>query len=282
MAVSVVSMKTWVPAIAALVVMMPRMVWADAEPRQTETGLVEHWAQSSVVVVLDPSLADLGPDAADAIRAGMGTWVADVPGIPSVVFENASEPVGVKYDGKSVVSAGPITIAGHEQDLAVTITYASDQTGDIIEADIVFNTRYRFAAMASPGTSCSSTYDIGAVATHESGHFFGLSEDWDDHAATMFVTTAACDAHKRVLTAGDTTSIDALYAPPTSMTAHCDAAPSPRSPRWAGIALAFGVFAVTRRMRRDGTRARRSNDTRARGGRDRAVCALVAELGASG
>src|SRR5438876_12247666 len=101
----------WVAGIVALVVMMPRMVWADAEPRQTESGLPERWAQPGVVVVLDPSLADLGPGAADAIKQGMETWVADVPGIPSVVFENATEPRGVKYDGKSVISAGPITIA---------------------------------------------------------------------------------------------------------------------------------------------------------------------------
>ena len=261
-AVSIVSMKTWIPALAALMVMMPRMVWADAEPRQTETGLFERWAHPSVVVVLDPSLAKLGPGAAEAIESGMGTWVADVPGIPSVVFENGTEPLGAKYDGKSVISAGPITIPGHEKDLAVTVTYASDDTGDILEADIVFNTRYAFAAMPAPGASCSETYDIGAVATHESGHFFGLNEDWDDHAATMFVTTNPCDAHKRVLTAGDTASIDALYAPPTSMTAHCDAAPS--APRRWGFAFVFGLFAAARRMRRDGTGARRSDGARAR------------------
>jgi len=179
-AVSIVSMKTWIPALAALMVMMPRMVWADAEPRQTETGLFERWAHPSVVVVLDPSLAKLGPGAAEAIESGMGTWVADVPGIPSVVFENGTEPLGAKYDGKSVISAGPITIPGHEKDLAVTVTYASDDTGDILEADIVFNTRYAFAAMPAPGASCSETYDIGAVATHESGHFFGLNEDVRD------------------------------------------------------------------------------------------------------
>jgi len=258
----------WLAAIAGLLVMMPRMVWADAEPRRTETGLPERWAEPGVVVVLDPSLSDLGPGATGAIKEAMGTWVSDVAGIPSIVFENATVPRGVKYDGKSVISAGPITIPGHEKDLAVTVTYASDETGDIIEADIVFNTRYAFAAMPAPGATCSKTYDIGAVATHESGHFFGLSEDWDDHAATMFVTTAACDAHKRVLTAGDTSSIAALYAPPESMTAHCAAAPFTRAhPRWGWgcFAFVFGLFVAGRRMRRDGTRAGRSDHARARG-----------------
>ena len=257
-------MKTWVLAIAGLVVMVPRMVWADAQPRETESGLPERWAQPRVVVVLDRSLSDLGPGAVDAIEQGMNTWVSDVGGIPSVDFESASEPLGAQYDGKSVVSAGPITLAGHEKDLAVTITYASDDTGDILEADVVFNTRYAFAAMPAPGATCASTFDIGAVATHESGHFFGLNEDWDDHAATMFVTTAACDAHKRVLTANDTDAITSLYAPPTSMTAHCDAAPAPRS-RWTGVAFGFGLFALATRMRRDGSRARRSDRARPRG-----------------
>lgn len=256
-------METRVWAIAALVVMMPRMVWADAEPRRTETGFPERWVQPGLVVVLDPSLSELGPGAADAVKRAMGTWVSDVVGIPSVTFDDGTEQIGAKYDGKSVVSAGPITVEGHENDLAVTVTYASDETGNILEADIVFNTRYAFAAMPSPAVGCSATYDIGAVATHESGHFFGLGEDYDDSTTTMFVTTAACDAHKRVLTAGDTTSIASLYAPPESMTAHCDAAPSARTSRW-GLAFVFGLFAVTRRMRRDGTRARRSDRARAR------------------
>ena len=252
-------------AIVGLLVMMPRMVWAGAEPRQTKTGLPERWVQPGVVVVLDPSLEDLGPGATDAIKAGMGTWVADVPGIPSVAFESALDARGAAYDGKSVVSAGPITIAGHEKDLAVTITYASDETGDIIEADIVFNTRYAWAAMPAPKSACFTTYDIGAVATHESGHFFGLSEDWDDREATMFVTTEPCDVHKRVLTPNDTDAITLLYAPPESMTAHCDASPSSRTPRWPAFAFAFGVLALARRMRRHGTRVGRSDDTRARG-----------------
>jgi hypothetical protein len=256
-------MKTWGWAIAALVVTLPRVVWADAQPRQTETGFPERWTQPAVTVVLDPSLSELGPGASDAIEQAMGTWVSDVAGIPSVVFENATEEVGAKYDGKSVISAGPITIAGHEKDLAVTVTYADDKTGNILEADIVFNTRYAFAAMAAPSATCSETFDIGAVATHESGHFFGLGEDYDDTTTTMFVTTAPCDAHKRVLTTGDTASIGVLYAPPESMTAHCDASPSSRTPRWMGFAFGFGLFVAARRMRRHGTRARRSDHARA-------------------
>ena len=65
------------------------------------------------------------------------------------------------------------------------------------------------------------------MATHEAGHFFGLGEDYTDLAATMYVTTAPCDVHKRVLTDDDTSTLAALYAPPTLVVAHCATSPVP-------------------------------------------------------
>ncbi len=230
--------------------MVPRLALAESEPRQTETGLAEKWPSPSLVVVLDPSLDDLGPGARDAVRAAIATWALDVPGLPSVVFQDGASRVGAGRDGVSVVSAGPITTPGHEEDLALTTTYAADATGDILEADIVLNTRYAWAVMPAPGTSCHEVFDVGAVATHEAGHFFGLGEDWSDTAATMYVITDPCDAHKRALTPPDSDALGVLYATPASMTATCDAAPAPpgRSALAifaAGFALALGA----RRMR---------------------------------
>jgi hypothetical protein len=238
--------------IAFTLAFAPSVAFASSEPRKTDSGLPERWATPDVVVVLDPSIdEELVAGASDTIQKAMQTWYADVVGIPRITFVNGAEHVGAAYDGKSVISAGPITLPGHEKDLAVTTTYAMDESGDILEADIVFNTRYAFATMPVVPSSCDEIFDIGAVATHESGHFFGLDEDYVDSTTTMYIVTKPCDAHKRVLTDGDTDSISALYKPPDTLTAAmCDAAPSPRSSRMgAAVALGLGLLALGRRAR---------------------------------
>ncbi|HEY1958158.1 MAG TPA: matrixin family metalloprotease [Polyangiaceae bacterium] len=229
------------------------MARAESVPRQTETGLAEHWATPVITVVLDPSLDDLGPGARDAVRAAMTTWAADVGGLPSIAFEDGESRVGAARDGVSVISAGPITLAGHQKDLALTTTYAEDSTGGILEADVVFNTKYAFASMPTVAAGCDHVFDVGAVATHESGHFFGLGEDWDDQAATMYIITEPCDAHKRALTPDDTEALGALYATPATMTAITSCTGSPARPAKGAtvwVALGFALALGARRMRR--------------------------------
>ncbi len=202
------------------------------------------------------------PGAADEIEAAMSTWYADVVGIPHVEFVRGTTRAANERDGASTILAAPITVAGHEHDLAITTTYAADDTGDILEADVVFNTQYAYAVMPQPTSTCAHVFDVGAVATHESGHFFGLGEDYDDDGATMYLHTEACDAHKRVLTDDDTAAISALYKPPDALVAHCDASPVRASSKTWALALGFAAALIARRMRRDD--ARRSDDARAR------------------
>jgi len=237
-------------------VSVTRIASADSQPRETETGLPERWAQPAITVVLDPSLEDLGAGSTDAVRQAIGTWLADVPGLPAVTFEDAATRTPSARDGKSVILAAPITLAGHEKDLALTTTYADDATGDILEADIVFNTNYAFAPMPAPAGTCHNVFDVGAVATHESGHFFGLDEDWSDDKTTMWVVTDSCDAHKRVLTPEDTDAITTLYHPPDSLTASCDASPAKPGGAAGLAAIALGLVAVRLRRRDVGRRDR--------------------------
>src|SRR5690348_15618781 len=118
-------MKTiWTAAVMIACATVPCVARAESEPRQTETGVAERWATPGIVVVLDPSLDDLGPGARDAVRAAMSTWATDVAGLPSVTVEDGASRVGASRDGVNVVSAAPVTLAGHEKDLALTTTYA--------------------------------------------------------------------------------------------------------------------------------------------------------------
>lgn len=262
----------WVLAFA--LALTPALARAESAPRTTETGLPERWASPAVTVVLDPSLEDLGPGATEAVEDAIGTWVASVPALPAVTLSIGAVRATVARDGQNVILAGPVTTPGHEGDVALTTTWASDATGDVLEADVVFNTKYAFAAMAAPPPACSRIFDVGAVATHESGHFFGLGEDWDDHATTMYVVTAPCDSRKRALTAPDTVAITALYASKDTVVAQCGTSPAhPASGAAVGASLALALALAFRRMRCDEANGRgaqaRSLVGRRAGGRAR-------------
>jgi len=216
-------------------------------------GKTQHWVKPPVVT-FDPSLADLGDGAPDAVRAAFGTWLG--AGAPGVTFANATTRGLLAADGVSRVMAGRIPIAGHEHDLAVTVSYADDATGNIVEADLIFNTQYAFGEVDdddSPG-KCK-TYDTQSVATHEAGHFFGLSEDRDDTTTTMYQLTRPCDPYKRKVYEPDRAAIGSLYSASESSSVKakaCSVAGTPGAPGSATASAGFlaGLALAARRRRR--------------------------------
>jgi hypothetical protein len=197
---------------------------AKASPR-TDHGIDERWGASTVTVVLDGSLDDMDPAAKDAVTAGFGTWMSSSANVNAVVVNRSTDRIGAAQDGVNRISFGKIDIPGHEKDVAATISYADDTTGEIVEADTIFNSDYAFQVMpeqASDASECKNgKYDVQDVATHEFGHFYGLGEDMTDTTTTMFITSKPCQTHKRTLTESDVTSMSALYA---------TAPPSPQTP----------------------------------------------------
>ncbi|HEX7664552.1 MAG TPA: matrixin family metalloprotease [Polyangiaceae bacterium] len=192
--------------------------FGTAVPRTVQNGADERWATGTIDVVLDGSLDDADPGAKDAVAAAFGTWMTSDVGVASVSINRTTDRGQVAHDGVNRIMYGPITIAGHEKDVAVTVSYANASTGAIEEADTVLNSKYSFAVLdASKGdeprySECGNKYDVQNVATHEFGHFFGLGEDMNDTTATMFVTSAPCQTHKRALTESDTSAMASLYA----------------------------------------------------------------------
>lgn len=237
--------------------------------KHTSKGNEVRWRKRQTKVYIDSSVDRLGPQARDAIRGAFGTWLETNARLPGVAFDSISGvTVDPKPDGKNTVTFAPITVKGHERDLAITLTYSDEATGDIIESDIVINANYPFELIEQngsqskepsvvepdgqdpdePGTvqaafsaqangtdnlrvnstvrseqrsSCVAqqvepacgrdVYDVQNVLTHEVGHFFGLGEDAENTASTMYVCTNRCETHKRMLTNADTTTLTSLY-----------------------------------------------------------------------
>ena len=203
--------------------------------RQSKTGKNQHWQKKALTIYLDDSIAKLG--ATEAVTRAFAHWVESDPRLPDISFDTGETSATPRHDGKSTISFARITTPGHERDLAITMTYSEDQSGEIVEADVVLNSIYAVGvlkaredrwrrnrsgeqdgddrsqlSMNDESEDCQNRYDVQNVATHEAGHFFGLGEDPVELDATMFQTIDQCETHKRVLSTTDVAAVSTLYA----------------------------------------------------------------------
>ncbi|HEX7668183.1 MAG TPA: matrixin family metalloprotease, partial [Polyangiaceae bacterium] len=230
----------------------PSIVSGRAGLKHTKKGQVERWFRDRLTLTVDGSFGTLAPGAADAVQEAFGAWVSSDAQLPRLAFDSrATKNVVLAPDGENRIYYAPIRVPGHEGDLAITLGYTNDDTGEIVEADVIINSLRPFAlldpapssgsskgtksgegddssdqgnstgkspsALTGPGASgaaaagCADTYDLRSVVTHEAGHFFGLGEDMTDTSATMYYSTRPCDLGKRELQTDDTSQVAALY-----------------------------------------------------------------------
>jgi hypothetical protein len=91
--------------------------------------------------------------------------------------------------------------------IGATYVWYSTATGEVLEADTVFNKRYAWAIFPS-SPECQNSpdaYDLQNIATHEFGHWIGLDDLYDDadKDLTMFGFSAGGEVKKRTLGTGD-------------------------------------------------------------------------------
>jgi YVTN family beta-propeller protein len=158
---------------------------------------VESWAASALPLHFRisqdgmPSVTD-GSDLA-AIRAAFRTWEA-VPGAQLSAIEDAvtSQTVASPNDGINLITFEDNTYQFSPSVLAVTptLSYTTRSAyddkivlpGQIVDADMMFNPNASFSTPTHPGA-----WDLQSVATHEAGHFFGLSHSGVETATMFFV-----------------------------------------------------------------------------------------------
>ncbi|HWZ87682.1 MAG TPA: matrixin family metalloprotease [Polyangiaceae bacterium] len=187
--------------------------------KKSTDGDSVRWHSHKTKLYLDSSLDTLGGKARDAVQLGFGAWLSSGAKLPGLSFDSTTGATfGPTPNGKSEIMYGPITIKGHENDLALTITFSDPKTGEVLEADMIFNSTHPYGFLPASDDSkdqgkseCNDKYDLQSVATHEAGHFFGLGEDYDVKTATMYYTTGRCETNKRALQASDETTMDSLY-----------------------------------------------------------------------
>jgi hypothetical protein len=256
--------------------------------RVTKSEKIEHWATPAITVSIDDSIDAIAPNARAALETAMTTWLTNDGKMPTLSFASThGQTVGATRDGINAIVAAPITISGYEDALAITITYADDATGAIDEADMIVNTKWTWATLDADGapspqslertrdnedapptitscasaapapSSCGSRFDVQAILTHESGHFFGLNENYVSPTSTMFYCSNPCEVHKRTPLDVDRLSLASVYTtviPQASTGMACDVARVGVMPRsrlvGSGLLLGVGLGALVRSRKR--------------------------------
>jgi hypothetical protein len=171
----------------------PKIVSGAPAFRQSSAGKELRWHARNMTVYLDKSLDSLDPGAKNAIQLGFGSWLAADSKLPALKFDTISgSRLSQKPDGKSTVYVAPIDIPGHEQDLALTITFSREDTGEIVEADLVFNSNYKFGVLDTVPVSAATTTTSASNpnSSGKSGTTTGANNGNNDKKAT---TTASID-----------------------------------------------------------------------------------------
>lgn len=126
----------------------------------------------------------------DAVARAAATWMK-TPGLPvSFSAQGLTRSQPLEADGRSVI--GFLDRPDQERVLGATSFLLDAATGQILESDIYFNTRFRWSTAAA-GEAGSS--DLESVALHELGHLLGLG-----HSAIG--ETELTGSGRRVLSSG--------------------------------------------------------------------------------
>jgi hypothetical protein len=255
-------------------------VAADAEAyvvRQTTAGAPVHWATSDITLELDPTLVAAVPHADLALASATEEWSSGGSG-PTINLKLGAGSDGPAVDGRNVVYFAPNGYPQAEGALAVTIVSYDEDTGEIVDTDVVVNGSYSFAVLAAtaraaegaaavwndpttegiPSSSASAVsepFDLVHVLMHETGHVLGLLDAKDEPSDVMFVYTSAGDASRRAPTPDDLAGVTFLYPEATSTSGGCSAsseAPTDERHGAFGLSLfaAGTLFLGARRRRR--------------------------------
>ena len=197
--------------------------------------------------------APYGPCWDDAAQKAAEEWNAAGSGFRFVIADPPDPPPDVcdRNDGVTTV-AWTNAFCGRSWSpaLASVQRRRTKADGELIEADVLFNSNYKWTIDSVSARSVPGPFDFYRIALHEFGHVLGLSHSNFYNRHTDPIMTAGVPS-RTALHADDKNGAVALYGndpggvhePPPALTANTD----PRRPRImiVGDAVSFPLSATT-------------------------------------
>lgn len=142
---------------------------------------------------------------ATQVAASLATWDAATGAslVGSVVADRAG--VAGTYDGVNQIDW---VLLDSASTIAVTTTWYNRYSGLAVESDGQYNTRFAWATDGRAGAM-----DVQDIATHETGHTFGLDHPKGKNVdcLTMYAYASNGETQKRTLGAGDERGLRSIY-----------------------------------------------------------------------
>lgn len=146
-----------------------------------------------------------------AISTSFSTWTsADSKQIFN--YGGSTTVKNAKYDGTNALLWKNLTGSA----IAITYVWYHPQTGQLLEADTIFNKRYKWSYTPYNGSNdcggVTGTFDLQNIATHEFGHWIGLDDLYAeiDKDLTMYGYGDMGELKKNSLGAGDIIGVNAV------------------------------------------------------------------------
>jgi predicted Zn-dependent protease len=229
--------------------------WPGAHAFAATAAGVSHtakWHQEAITIHVDDSMLYLDIGIYDVVVAAVSEWQNAFDQLPTLVVEKTRKgtigyhPGGANHNTlRFDVEGAPIAKGA----LAVTLVTSDERTGRIVDADIVINGEHSFAKLEDVKDPAKH-YDVQNLVTHELGHLLGLPEETIDREATMYLTSAPGETHKRDLSRTDREAVETLYiADAAGSLEGCGGATVSRSnpTQWGAWTLLLGSGLILRR-----------------------------------
>ncbi len=233
--------------------------------KHTPNGSLVHWESDGVQFGVNDSV-DAITGSRDAIKTAFDAWGGH-EGAPTLHDSAAVIPAAPGFDNQNGVFFVPGGYAPAGKALAITVLTYDNQTGKVLDADVVINGKYQFQVLPSSVTgthtanagvtdgqshgdapdqgnySEAAVYDLVHVLAHETGHSLGMNDEYANGTALMYRYTAPNDASLRAPQTDDFQGLSKLYGSNMQAAGGCggESTVSPVKPSSKAGTMAFAV-----------------------------------------